>query len=399
MIRAGHAIALCVLALLMLGVVMVNSAGMNVGGPAAGRLVTLETVIFSKSTVFMVLALLSLALASRLPIDRLIGSAERARWVPMLIPLTLIALAMVYMPVIGKEVNGSRRWIVAPGTTMQAQPSEIAKWAVVLLAAWLVVRQGERVRTFSRGFVPGVCLVGVFAAVVAKEDLGTGALIFASGSVVLLAAGVRVLHFMSAVPVVAVGLVAAIIDSPYRLTRLTTFLDPFADPEKAGFHMVQSLVAVSNGEVFGRGLGFGLQKFGYLPEDTTDFVFAIICEELGVAGAALVVFLYITALWSGWSIVKRQSAPMLRLVGLGVLVTFGMQAAINLLVVTGLAPTKGIALPLVSSGGTGWILTAGSLGLLMAMDRLDARRESAGAVESSDSAGLPGIAAHRVSAA
>jgi len=165
----------------------------------------------------------------------------------------------------------------------------------------------------------------------------------------------------------AVGL--AILASPYRVARLTAFLDPYADPQGTGYHMIQSMGAVAGGGFFGRGLGHGLQKFGYLPEDRTDFLFAIICEELGTPGAALVVFLFAGLLLAGLAIVRREPDRLLRLMGVGVITTVGLQAVINLAVVTGLGPTKGIALPLVSSGGTGWILTAFSLGLLVAIDR------------------------------
>lgn len=374
MIRPGQAISLCAVALLTLGVVMVNSAGMTAD---PSRSVSLLSIASSKAALFMALALIAMLAASRLPIERWFGGAAAPRWTPWLLAVVLLALATVYVPHLGKEVNGSRRWIEIPGIGMRAQPSEIAKWGMVIVMAWFVTARASSMPTFRRGFVPGVALVGLIAAIVAKEDLGTGALIFASGCVMLLAGGARLMHFLPAVPLALAGFAAAVIASPYRVKRLTAFLDPYADPERTGFHMIQSLAAITNGKVFGRGLGFGLQKFGYLPEDTTDFVFAIICEELGLAGAALTLFLYGAALWCGWSIVRRQVSPMLRMIGLGVLVTFGLQAAINLLVVTGLAPTKGIALPLVSSGGTGWILTAASLGLLVAMDRADAMREEA----------------------
>jgi cell division protein FtsW len=198
----------------------------------------------------------------------------------------------------------------------------------------------------------------------------------------LLAAGARLWHFLVFIPPLAAGAVVLIVTNPYRLTRIETFLDPYMQPQGSGYHMIQSMLAVSGGEGFGRGLGYGLQKFGYLPEDTTDFLFAIICEELGIAGAAVVIFLYIAMLWAGLAIVKRQTSVVLKLLGLGIISTVGFQALINLAVVTGLGPTKGIALPLVSSGGTGWILTAASLGLLVAMDALvaDEPEEDAEAV-------------------
>jgi cell division protein FtsW len=231
--------------------------------------------------------------------------------------------------------------------------------------------------SFWRGLVPGLLALGLVAGAVASEDLGTGVLIAGAGSVVLLAAGARLWHFLLFVPAGLAGFIFLVIASPYRIERLRSFVDPYVDPKGSGYHMIQSMAAVANGEGFGRGLGFGLQKFGYLPEDTTDFLFAVICEELGIAGAAIVISLYVAMLWAGLAIVRKQSSNLLKLLGLGIIVTFGLQAIINLAVVTGLGPTKGIALPLVSSGGTGWILTAASLGLLVAMDRFSWRNDRA----------------------
>src|SRR5690606_35189244 len=217
----------------------------------------------------------------------------------------------------------------------------------------------------------------VVSAAVTHEDLGTGVLIAMAGGIVLLAAGARVLHFAMFIPP-AIGLViVAIITSPYRVERILTFLDPYADPQGSGYHMIQSMLAVAGGEGFGRGLGHGLQKFGYLPEDRTDFLFAVLCEELGIAGAAAVVALYAGMLWAGLMVIRGEGDGMLKLAALGVLSTVGMQALINLAVVTGLGPTKGIALTLVSAGGTGWILTAASLGLVVAIDRAQHRANAA----------------------
>jgi cell division protein FtsW len=238
---------------------------------------------------------------------------------------------------------------------------------LVVLATYGAWRM-DLMRSFGRGLLPALIAIGIVGAAIAHQDLGTGVLVVAAGSIVLLAAGSRLWHFVMFIPPATAGVIALIIANPYRLKRIETFFDPYLQPQKAGYHMIQSMLAVSGGAGFGRGLGFGLQKYGYLPEDTTDFLFAIICEELGIVGAAAVIALYVGILWSGLSIIRHQQSPMLKLLGLGVLSTFGLQAIINLAVVTGLGPTKGIALPLLSSGGTGWILTAASLGLLIAMD-------------------------------
>jgi cell division protein FtsW len=239
-----------------------------------------------------------------------------------------------------------------------------------MLLAWHCARRIGQMHKVSTGLLPGLLIVGLVAGLIATEDLGTAVLVAGAGSLMLIAAGARLWHFALAIPVGIAGAVVAVVTSPYRVQRLVSFIDPYADPQGSGYHMIQSLVAVANGEVWGRGLGFGLQKFGYLPEDETDFLFAIICEELGIAGAAAVIALYAGLLWTGLGIVRKQHNPLLKLLGMGIVCTVALQTLINLMVVTGLAPTKGIALPLLSSGGTGWILTAGSLGLLVSMDRI-----------------------------
>ena len=186
------------------------------------------------------------------------------------------------------------------------------------------------------------------------------------------------------------GLVLA---EPYRVRRIVSFWEPYADPGDSGYHLVQSLSAIAGGGPMGRGLGHSLQKFGYLPEINSDFIFALICEELGVFGASLVVLIFVAILVIGLSVItgpkptdklaSSDSSPAIprfsQLVGLGILLTFGLQALINISVVSGLAPTKGIALPLVSHGGTGWILTAAALGLVIGIDRTSARTAKASA--------------------
>ncbi len=366
MIRAGDGIVLCVLALLCIGAVMVNSAGLSVGTDDP---VSFQSIVFSRTTLYLVMAIGTMLAVSRLPVARLAATPSLTRRIPLLLPFMVVMLLLVYVPGLGHEVNGANRWIKVPGTSITMQPSEVAKWGMVFILAWHGATRASSLPDFRRGLLPALVMLALIAVIVTKEDLGTGVLIMAAGSITLIAAGARVWHFAMMAPIALAGIALAVIVSPYRVTRLTTFLDPYKNPDAAGYHMIQSLVAVANGEGFGRGLGFGLQKFGYLPEDRTDFLFAVICEELGIAGATLVLALYCGLLWAGLGIIRRQSSSFLKLIGIGVLATTGFQAVMNLMVVTGLAPTKGIALPLLSSGGTGWILTAGSLGLLVAMDR------------------------------
>lgn len=403
MLRPGQVIALCALALLTIGVVMVNSAGMRIT-PVAGPTqqvggLTPQDIIFSRPTAYMAMAVVAMLAAAMLPIRRLArafdhsGDDGQLREVParpdpwaglvgpgIIILGLLIILALVYVPGVSRVKNGSHRWISLPvpglADALSVQPSEIAKWVLIGLAAWYGVTRASVIHKFWRGLIPALIGIGAVAGFIVLEDLGTGVLIACAACFVLMAAGARIWQFAMMVPAAGALLVAAVITSPYRIKRLTAFLDPYADPQKTGYHMIQSMLAVHGGEGPGRGLGHGLQKFGYLPEDKTDFLFAVICEELGIAGAAIVVALFVGMIWAGYLVVKREQRPILKLFVMGVIATVGLQALINLAVVTGLGPTKGIALPLVSSGGTGWILTAFSLGLVVAVDRTRAMLES-----------------------
>lgn len=402
MLRSGQIIAVATLCLLCLGAVMVASAEMSVRSDAA---VTFRSVVTSVSAKHMLVALACMAVCALLPVERLLPvSRMGAPWgFPMhrlAVVATVVlagAMLLVYAPGIGRVANGSHRWINVP-VFGSAQPSEFAKWGLVLLLSIHLAWQGPRIRSFFRLLVTLVP-VGLLAGLVILEDLGTGVLMLTVAGTLLLAAGARIWHLLLFVPPALAGLGYALVTSPYRVTRLLTFLDPYADPQGTGYHMIQSMVTVAGGEGFGRGLGFGLQKFGYLPEQRTDFLFAVICEELGVVGAALVVSLYLAILWSGLSIMKRlpRATPegaAARLLTLGVLTTVCTQAVINIAVVTGVAPTKGIALPLLSAGGTGWILTASCLGLLIALDRrmaIDVSEPVSFTAE--DGEGAPGAAA------
>lgn len=375
--RPGHLLIVCVLGLLSLGVVMVQSAGMSVGAEHPGA--SAAAIALSRPTAYLALALLAMGVASWIPAARLLPDDRIALGPVLIVPLALAASLLVYAPNLGREVNGSSRWIgidIPHLGAMSFQPSEVAKWGSVLFVAWFGAWRGARMKQLGGGLLLGLAPIALLAGVVMIEDLGTAALIGVVAVVTLLAAGAKVKHALLLAPAGALAVAAGVLAEPYRVRRLMAFAHPFADPAGSGYHAIQSMAAVAGGAGFGRGLGFGLQKFGYLPEDQTDFIFAIIAEELGLAGAALVIALYLGLLWSGWSIIRREQSPVLRLVGLGVLTTIGLQAIINLAAVTGLGPTKGIALPLISSGGTGWALTAASLGLLVGMDRTQARAEA-----------------------
>ena len=422
MLRSFHVVALCVLALLSIGVVMVNSASMEIAPPAAkasgdaaagteqgqaaevelqglasgvvsqtppARELSVVQLLRSPHAIFMVIAVMAMTFASFLPVrqiaERLAPSnviaqgadAEQARRSGLMVlalgcGMLLVVLALVYLAGIGKSAKGAERWLRIPMPVigqLSVQPSEIAKWTLLGLVAWYATKRASILPLFWTGLIPALVCVGAVAGLVVKEDLGTGALIGAAAALVLVAGGAKVWHLLLLSPLALGAVTAAIATSAYRVKRITAFLDPYADPQETGYHMIQSMGAVSSGGLLGRGLGNGIQKFGYLPEDTNDFIFAIICEELGAPGALMVIAIFGCLLWASYFIVAREHNRLLKLFALGVVATVGLQALINLAVVTAMGPTKGIALPLVSSGGTGWTLTAFSLGLLIAIGR------------------------------
>jgi cell division protein FtsW len=279
------------------------------------------------------------------------------------------------------------------------------------MVAWYAIRERARLHTFTWGFAVPLAAVSAVCGLIALEDLGTAVLIELVTVAMLVVAGARGIWVAAMAPVGLLAFVVLVITSPYRVNRIIAFLDPYADARGIGYHIIQSLEAIAGGGVAGRGLGNSELKFGYLPEATTDFIYSIVAEELGISGSAVVVGLYVLFILCGLAVIGTTArgtgatastrpeggstpvatamAPVTaepellsnfaRLLGFGILLTVGVQALINICVVTGLAPTKGIALPLMSRGGTGWILTCLSIGLLISMDRgADRRRRELG---------------------
>ncbi len=382
MLRAGHGIALLALTLLLIGVVFVNSAEVTV---ARDTRTTLSAVLLDRHTIFAIASMGCLLLGMVLPIERI---ASWSGWRSPLVwatGLSLLGLLAVHVPGLGKEVNGASRWVSLGPLTFQ--PSELAKWLMPIGLAWYIARTGDRMQRFVPGFLLPMAIVGVVALGIAGEDLGTAVLVTGVAVIMLLAGGANLWNAVAFLPVGAAGFIALVFISPYRLKRIFSVLDPYSDPQGSCYHIIQSMGAISGGGVAGRGLGNSVQKFGYLPEGTTDFIYSIICEEMGLLGAVAVLLLYVGLVWCIVQVVSSRVAsdagadrpvldPMSRVLALGIGATVGLQAVINVVVVTGMAPTKGIALPLISRGGTGWMMTALCLGMVIAMDRRVARAET-----------------------
>lgn len=393
MVRSSHGLVLSVLGLLIVATIMVNSASLKL---RPDHSTTMEAIFLGKQTWFAVGAFLALVAGAFVPVDRL-GMTGKRWWTTPAVWMAaamLVTLAMVHVPGIGREVNGARRWIsLGP---IGLQPSEIAKWGVPIILAWYAVSQRARIHTFKWGFVVPLGAVSLLCGIIALEDLGTAVLIELVSVAMLVAAGARWGYVAAMAPLGLLAFVGLVVTSPYRMNRIAAFMDPYQDPRGIGYHIIQSMEAISGGGLAGRGLGNSELKFGYLPEATTDFIYSIIAEELGMTGSVLVIALYLLLIACGVTIVTasvRRAAstgtgdtgaaaggetPLLsnysQLLGFAIILTVGLQALINVCVVTGLAPTKGIALPLMSHGGTGWVLTCLSLGMLVSMERASDRR-------------------------
>ena len=360
-LRDRDVLTLCVLALLALGVLMVQSASMGVGGTLHWGLTDrgLKHLMYAGVSVLVYFGVgrVSPAFLKRS------GKPQSSPAVWGLIVAAVLCV-LVLIPGVGREVNGARRWLaVGP---VQLQPSELAKWATVLFLAYWLTERPVDLNRFWKGFVPTAAVVGVVCLLVVIQDFGTAALIGLVALGMMLVGRVKLWHLLVTVPPAMVAGAMFVLHTPYRRRRMTSFLDPWADPSGEGYHMVQSLLSFATGGLAGRGLGAGVQKLGYLPEDTTDFIFSVIGEELGLFGAALTVGLYLGILTVAWR-ATRTGPPFNRLLAFGVGAMVGLQAAINIAVATVSVPTKGLSLPLVSAGGSGLILTSAALGLLLAV--------------------------------
>jgi cell division protein FtsW len=279
-------------------------------------------------------------------------------------------LVFVLIPSIGREVNGSRRWISLGFTGFQ--PSELMKLFVVLYAADYTVRKAAFMDDFRKGFLPLFAVMTFVAAMLLREpDFGALVVVTTIAMAVLFLGGLNWRLFAGLAVLLAVAFAVLIVSSPYRLQRILGFMDPWSDSYGKGYQLSHSLIAFGRGEWFGVGLGASVEKLFYLPEAHTDFLLAVIAEELGFAGVLAVILLFLFVVHRAFA-VGRQAASLERyyaaLVAQGIGVWLAAQAFINMGVNMGLLPTKGLTLPLLSFGGTGIVVTCAALGILLRVD-------------------------------
>lgn len=350
-----------VVLLLVFGLVMVASASVAVAERQTGDML----YYFRRQLVFAALGLGAGVFMYSVPMRHW----SRAGF--PLLGFGLALLLLVLIPGIGQEVNGARRWLNLGPVNLQA--SEVARLCFILYLASYVTRHRAQVQTRIRGLLRPMLPLGLAAVLLlAEPDFGSTAVLLAVAAVILFLAGAKLMHLLL-LGTVGIGTLAMLlVSSPYRLKRLASFRDPFADPFDGGFQLTQSLIAIGRGEWVGVGFGNSIQKLLYLPETHTDFLFAIIAEELGLIGVVALMAVFGVLVWRGFLVAQAavsREDHFSAYVAWAISAWVGLQAFINMAVNMGLLPTKGLTMPFISYGGSSLLVTCASLGLLLRVDR------------------------------
>jgi len=275
-----------------------------------------------------------------------------------------ILLVLVLIPGVGMVRNGSQSWIGLGAFSIQ--PSEFMKLGMIIFLAKFLSEKQKYITTVKKGLVPSLGLAGLaFGLIMLQPDLGTGTVMIGTCVVMIFIAGARIMHFAVLGLAALAGFVALIISAPYRLERITSYLDPWQDPLGSGFQIIQSLYAIGPGGLFGLGLGQSRQKFFYLPEPQTDFIFAIVSEELGFIGGTFIILLFALLLWRGIRVAIGAPDLFGCFLTVGIIAMIAIQVMINIGVVIGLIPVTGITLPFLSYGGSSLTLMLMAVGILL----------------------------------
>lgn len=282
--------------------------------------------------------------------------------------ICFVLLILVLIPGIGNVRNGSRSWIGVGAFSIQ--PSEFMKLAMIAFLAKYLSENQRYITSFKKGLVPSLGLVFLaFGMIMLQPDLGTGTVMVGTCIVMIFVAGAKIRHFVGLGLLGVLGFAGLIISAPYRIKRITSFLDPWSDPQDSGFQIIQSLYAIGPGGLFGLGLGQSRQKFFYLPEPQTDFIFAILAEELGFIGGSFILLLFALLLWRGIRIALGAPDLFGSFLAVGIIAMIAIQVMINIGVVTGLMPVTGITLPFLSYGGSSLTLMLVAIGVLLNISR------------------------------
>lgn len=290
------------------------------------------------------------------------------KYAKLILIFTIIVLVLVLIPGIGRVAGGSRRWIGIG--SIGVQPSELAKLGLVIYLAHYFSKKGDKIKFFFDGLLPPLIILGViFLLILMEPDLGTAVTIAGTFFLMIFAAGARFIHLSGLIAAGIPMIIFFIFSEEYRKERLLSFLNPWADPLDTGYHIIQSLLALGSGGIFGVGLGQSKQKFLYLPEPGTDFIFAVLGEELGLIGTILVLALFFLFAWRGLKIATSVPDMFGSMLAVGISSMVIIQAMINIGVVTSSIPITGITLPFISYGGTSLVIMLSAVGILLNISR------------------------------
>ncbi len=344
--------------ILTFGIVMVTSASFMIASAKFG-----DGFYYTKKQGLAIIAGLSLMF--------LFSRINPFFWrdaAPVGLGISLLLLILVFVPGIGVELGGSRRWVRLP-VGFYIQPSEIIKYAMIIFFARSLAKKGDGVKSFAIGFLPHVLIMAlVVMLALAQPDFGLALIITTVGFLMMFIAGVRLQHLIGSAILCLPFLFQIGMSAHYRFARVKSFLNPWADPLSSGFQIIQSLVAFGCGGFWGVGLGKGIQKLFYLPQPHSDFILAVVGEELGLAGVIAIIILFYLLIFRGLTIAIRTHDIFLRCLAFGITSLLGIQALFNMAVTMGLTPTKGLPLPLISLGGTSLIANLAGIGILMAIN-------------------------------
>jgi len=344
--------------LVLYGTIMIFSAS-----PVMGIKVGDEFYYLKRHFFYLFLGFGAFIFGQRLDIQKL----KKATF--PLMSISILFLMMLFIPGVGKTLGGATRWL--DFKFISFQPSELVKLSVILFVALRLSTIKEGIKDFVKGLLPILLVLGIISGIIIKQpDLGTALSIMGTSFLMLFLGGAEMLHlgllFLSG----AAGVLVISIFSSYRLKRLLAYLDPWKDPLGTGFHIIQSLIAVGSGGVFGLGIGNSRQKFYYLPQQYADFIFAVICEELGLIGAIVLISLFLLFFIRGAIIAANTKDLFMKNLAFGIVSMFFIQTILNLMVVVAIIPTTGIPLPFVSYGGTAIIINFFAVGILSNISRL-----------------------------
>ena len=298
------------------------------------------------------------------------------RWQRLTLPImaaTFLLLLAVMVPAFSKEVGGARRWLTFGGFSLQ--PSEIAKFTVVLFIAKSMVKRADKLKSFAYGYLPNLIVLGIFfLLILLQPDFGTAVIISIMAFLMLYIAGIRTKFLVYSVLAVIPFLITAVMGAQYRTRRILSFLDPWSDPSDTGFQVIQSFLAFGRGGIWGLGLGDSRQKLFYLPQAHTDFIFSVIGEEMGIIGTLGIILLFGILIWRGFTIAAQAKDLYGTHLAIGLTLLVGVQAFTNMGVAVGVLPTKGFTLPFISLGGSSLLITLLCMGVLLNISDHSVRR-------------------------